>query len=69
MGLVIIVAIKPLTNSLSLEGLFWITLGGISYIVGAILYLIKKIPYNHVTFHLFVLAGALCHYIAVYFYI
>lgn len=69
MGLVIIVAIKPLSNSLSHEGLMWLMVGGLSYVVGAVLYLIKRIPFNHAIFHIFVLLGALCHYIAVYFYV
>ena len=69
MGLVIIFAIKPLTNNLPNEGLLWLALGGVSYIIGAVLYLIRRIPYNHAIFHMFVLIGALCHYIAVYFYI
>ncbi len=69
MGMVIVVAIKPLNNNLCSQGLAWLAIGGISYIVGAILYLIKKIPYNHAIFHVFVLAGAISHYIAVYFYV
>ena len=69
MGLVIVIAIKPLTTNLSNEGLLWLAAGGISYIVGAVLYLIKKVPYNHAIFHIFVLSGALCHYIAIYFYV
>lgn len=69
MGSVVVVAIKPLASSISPEGLFWLAMGGVSYIVGAVLYLIRSIPFNHAIFHLFVLIGALCHYIAVYFYV
>ncbi len=69
MGWLIIIAIKPLIENLSPDGLFWLTAGGISYSIGAALYLIKKIPYNHAIFHIFVLAGSICHFIAIFFYI
>ena len=69
MGWVIIFAIKPLVENLSSEGLFWLVLGGVSYTVGAILYSIKKIKFNHAIFHVFVLLGAFCHFVSVYFYV
>ena len=69
MGWIIIFAIKPLINSLSPEGLFWLFTGGVAYTTGAILYSIKKIKYNHAIFHLFVLSGSFCHFIAVYSYV
>jgi hemolysin III len=68
MGWVVVIAIKPLMNSLSTDALFWLAAGGIFYTVGAILYSIKKIPYNPI-FHFFVLAGAISHYIAVYLHL
>ena len=58
--------IKPLMNSLTTEGLQFLIAGGIFYSVGAILYSIKKMPYNHATFHVFVLLGSLSHFIAIY---
>ena len=69
MGWIIIFAVKPLIASLPTEGLFWLVAGGLSYTVGAIIYSIKKVPLNHATFHLFVLAGSICHFVAVYFYV
>ena len=69
MGWIIIFAIKPLLNSLSSEGLFWLFAGGMAYTTGAIIYSIKKIKFNHAIFHLFVLLGSLCHFISVYFYV
>lgn len=69
MGWIIIFAIKPLINSLSPEGLFWLFAGGVSYTTGAVIYSIKKITFNHAIFHLFVLLGSFCHFIAVYFYV
>lgn len=69
MGWVIIFAIKPLVLNLSADGLFWLFLGGVAYTVGAVLYSIKKIKFNHAIFHLLVLIGSFCHFVAVYFYV
>ncbi len=69
MGWLIIFAIKPLTNNLSSEGLTWLMIGGVIYTVGAILYSIKKIKFNHAIFHVFVLLGSASHFITVFFYI
>ena len=68
-GWVIVFAIKPLIDNLSSEGLLWLLAGGISYTVGAVLYSIKKIKFNHAIFHMFVLTGSFCHFISVYFYV
>jgi hemolysin III len=69
MGWLIVFAIKPLVQNLPIEGLLWLLGGGISYTVGAILYSIKRIKYNHAIFHIFVLLGSFCHFIAVFFYV
>ena len=69
MGWVIVFAIKPLINNLPSEGFLWLLAGGISYTLGAILYSIKKIKFNHAIFHMFVLTGSFCHFISVYFYV
>ena len=66
MGWLIIFAYKPLITHLHPMGVQWLFGGGIAYTVGAILYSIKKIPFNHAIFHVFVLIGSFCHFIAVY---
>lgn len=66
MGWVIIFAIEPLMENLSVAGLWWLLGGGLSYTLGAVLYSISRIPYNHAIFHLFVLLGSYCHFIAIY---
>ncbi|OCK43408.1 hemolysin D [Tenacibaculum soleae] len=66
MGWQVIFLIKPLMNSLSSDGLFYLMAGGVFYTVGAILYSIKKIPYNHAIFHVFVLLGSFSHFWAIY---
>jgi hemolysin III len=58
---------KPLANSLSENGLYLLILGGVFYTIGAILYSIKKLPYNHAIFHVFVLLGSLSHFFSIYF--
>lgn len=69
MGWVVVIAIKPLANNLSNQALFWLAIGGVFYTIGAILYSIKKIPYNHAIFHFFVLAGAVSHFVSVYWFL
>lgn len=69
MGWLIIFAIKPLMDKMPFAGLSWLLAGGAAYTTGAILYSIKKIHFNHAIFHLFVLLGSFCHFIAVYSYV
>lgn len=69
MGWVIVFAMKPLIENLSTEGLWWLFSGGISYTLGAVLFMIDRIPYNHAIFHLFVLGGTFCHFMAIYFHV
>ncbi len=69
MGWVIVFAIKPLVHNLSLDGLLWLFAGGISYTIGAILYSIDRIKFNHAIFHIFVLMGSFCHFMSVFFYV
>ncbi len=69
MGWLVIFAIKPLVTNLPFEGLMWLLSGGLFYTVGALLYSIKRIRYNHAIFHIFVLLGSFSHFIAVFFYV
>lgn len=71
MGCIILIAFKPLIDTLqsttgSLASVYWLLGGGLSYIVGAIFYSFKKIPYMHSVFHLFVLGGSVCHVLAIW---
>jgi hemolysin III len=69
MGWVIILAIKPLIDNFSMNGLIWLFAGGMSYSIGALLYSIKSIRFNHAIFHVFVLLGSFCHFMAVFLYV
>ena len=67
MGWMIVFAINPLMDSLPLDGIYWLIAGGVSYTIGAVIYSIEKIKFNHAIFHVFVLLGSFCHFYAVYF--
>lgn len=69
MGWLVVIALKPLLTRVPLPGLLWLLAGGLSYTVGALFYLWKKLPYHHAVWHLFVLAGGVCHYFAILFYV
>ncbi len=66
MGLVILIAIKPLMEVLPTAGLIWLAVGGAVYIIGVFFYLSKKIPFSHGIWHLFVMGGSIAHFIAIY---
>ena len=65
--------IMPLTRQALIDlhekGVFYLILGGVLYTIGAILYSIKKIKFNHAIFHFFVLAGSFCHFLSIYLYV
>ena len=67
MGWQVLFFIKPLIAALTSFGLNLLIAGGIFYTVGAILYSLKKMPYNHAIFHVFVLLGSVSHFTALYF--
>jgi hemolysin III len=69
MGWLIIFAIKPLIQTLPEGGMVWLVSGGLAYTSGTIFYAWKKLPFNHAIWHLFVLAGSACHFMAVLFYV
>jgi len=69
MGWIIVFARKPLSHQLSSEGLFWLGAGGMAYTIGAILYSINKIKFNHAIFHILVLIGSGCHFLSVFLYV
>ncbi len=69
MGWLIIIAIKPMNQNLPIEGLMWLLAGGVLYSIGAVFYLLHKLPYNHAIFHIWVLLGSFAHFIAVFWYV
>lgn len=70
MGWLIMIALGPLLRALPPWGVAWLVAGGVFYTTGVAFYVMdKRFPYFHGVWHLFVLAGSLCHYFAVLFYI
>jgi hemolysin III len=65
MGWLVLVAIVPLIRNLPVAGVVWLAAGGIAYTMGVIFFAWRRLPYNHAIWHLFVLAGSICHVLAV----
>ena len=66
MGLSVLVAFKPLMDCVSEAAIIWLIAEGVAYITGAVFYSLNKKKYMHSVFHFFVLAGSVCHIIAVW---
>jgi hemolysin III len=69
MGWVILIAIRPLIQEVPVGGLYWLMAGGLFYSLGIIFYLRNQNRFNHVIWHLFVLAGAISHFFSIFFYV
>ena len=68
MGWLAIVAIKPILTLVPLPGILLILAGGIAYSGGLAFFAAHRLRYNHFIWHLFVMAGTVCHYLAVLWY-
>ncbi len=66
MGLSALVAFKPLLHNIGPLPMAWIVAEGVCYITGAVFYTLHRRPYMHSLFHFFVLAGSVCHIVAVW---
>ncbi len=69
MGWLIVFDFSNLIASMPTNGIIFLIIAGLSYTVGIIFYAVQRIPYNHVIWHLFVLAGAIFHYFMIFFYV
>lgn len=69
MGWLVVFAMEPLVANLDPWGIFWLVVGGVLYTLGTIFYIWRKIPYHHALWHLIVLAGSICHFFSVFFYV
>lgn len=67
MGWLVVGAIRPLWLRLAPAGFFWLIAGGLAYTVGTRFYAHKSLPYGHFVWHLFVLTGTACHFVAVFY--
>jgi hemolysin III len=67
MGWLVVVAAVPLVRSLPWGGLAWLTAGGLFYTGGVVFYVLDgRMRYAHAIWHLFVLAGSVAHFCAVF---
>lgn len=70
MGWVVLVAVKPLLHSLGGAGFAWLAAGGVFYTLGIIFFALdSRLRHAHGIWHLFVIAGSLMHFVAVFFYV
>jgi hemolysin III len=65
MGWLVVIAVKPLMTHLAPAGLAWLVAGGLAYTGGVAFYGWRRLRYQHTLWHLFVLAGSACHFVAV----
>jgi len=68
MGWLVLIAIEPVWTLVPKWGLFWLVSGGIAYTAGTVFFMAERIPYFHFVWHLFVILGTVCHFIAVLCY-
>lgn len=66
MGWLVVIAAVPMMRSLPAATLAWLVAGGLAYTVGTLFYISRRLPYAHAIWHLFVLGGSSCHFVAVF---
>jgi hemolysin III len=69
MGWLILIAVVPLSHALQVKGLVLLVLGGVVYTSGLAFYAWRRLPYNHLVWHLFVLTGSVLHFFAILLYV
>lgn len=69
LGWLVVIAAKPVLSSVPTGGIAWLFAGGLLYTSGVVFYAWRRLPYHHAIWHLFVMAGSFCHFVAVYFYL
>jgi len=69
MGWLIVIAANPLAERVPTSGLRWLVAGGLAYTLGVVFFAFdSRLRYGHFIWHLFVMAGTACHYVAVLWY-
>ncbi|HEX9760247.1 MAG TPA: hemolysin III family protein, partial [Candidatus Acidoferrales bacterium] len=69
MGWLVVVAWKPLLERVPGGGVAWLLAGGLAYTVGVLFFAAHRVRFHHAVWHVFVLAGSICHYVAVLLYV
>jgi len=65
MGWMVLIAVGPMVRRLDPAVIVWLVAGGLAYTLGTVFYHNRRIPYSHAVWHGFVLAGSICHGVAV----
>jgi hemolysin III len=69
MGWVAVIAAGPLVDRMPATGIAWLVAGGLSYTLGAVVFLLDhRVRYAHFVWHLFVIGGSVCHFFAALWY-
>ena len=69
MGWLAVLPAQQISNNLDTAALVWLFGGGVFYTSGVYFYYRKRFTFSHAVWHLFVLAGSICHYVAIYRYV
>lgn len=70
MGWIIVIAIQPLIEKLSLPGMWWLAAGGLSYTLGIVFFLLdEKVKHFHGVWHLFVLGGSISQFVCLLYFV
>ena len=69
MGLLVVIALKPMMQMVPRGMIIWLFIGGACYLLGIIFYLWKRLPYHHPIWHIFVLGGSISHFLGILFYL
>jgi len=65
MGWFALIAIRPLALSIPVSAMLWLLAGGIAYTTGVLFFVNERLRYAHFVWHLFVLVGTGCHFVAI----
>jgi hemolysin III len=68
MGWLALIAIRPIWLHMPMPGVLWLVAGGAAYTAGVAFYAFDRVRYLHFVWHLFVMAGTVCHFVAVLYY-
>ncbi len=69
MGWMVVGTVVPLLHAMPAMGVGWLAIGGLFYTLGVVFYAWKQLKFAHALWHLFVLAGSLCHFAGILFFV
>ena len=69
MGWLVVIALPEVVDAVGPGGMTWLIAGGLSYTIGAVFYAAKRLTFGHAIWHVFVLVGGICHFLAVIWHV